>query len=363
MIRGNLNYNESLVLYGLVKYPLLNDRQLADRINLKMTTATAIKNRLKENEYYATVRVPILRPDEIELFTVLMIKFSARFSVEELVNIRDQYEDEFPELFFGGLESGGGFSLGFANNFSELSKMIEKFSSVLIGGNFVENNRRPMDHLAIFPLKNAIFFNFFDFSDIIKRDFKIKLEDEPSKPRTSLPKTKNVTLSNIEKRVLYGLVNYPELPDSKIADKINVTRQVISKLKKTFEDDGLMKTIRMPDLSKLGYEILVLVHNNHNPLTPMEKRQKGIELVLSELPIIFLISTNLESFAIAPAKNFVELQSLKNKVLRFYKKENFFISEPKLFLYSISNMTFTRRNFYGPLLKKIFKIKDEDLNE
>jgi hypothetical protein len=107
----------------------------------------------------------------------------------------------------------------------------------------------------------------------------------------------------------------------------------------------------------------VLAHNNHNPLTPLEKRKKGIEMVISELPLFFLISTNLESFAMAPAKNFVELQKLKNKVLKFYKQEKFFITEPEIYMFSISNLTFARTHFYGPLIKKIFKIEDKDLNE
>jgi len=363
MIKNKLNYNEGLVLYGLVKYPLLNDRELADKLKLKMTTVTAIKNRLKRNEYYSTVRVPILRPHEIELFTVILIKFSANIPENDLVKKLDPLIENIPEFFYGGLEGGSAFGLGFAQNYSELTKTIEQLSKSVRGEGYVENVVPPMKHLAIFPLKNAVFFNFFDFSSIIKNNYKIKIKDEPEDKLQSLPKPKDMNLTTIEKRVLYGLVNYPELPDSKIADKINVTRQVISKLKKMFEEEGLIKTIKIPDLEKLGFEILVLAINNHNPLTPMDKRMKGIELVRSKLPIIFLISTNLESFAMAPARNFVELQDLKNEVLKFYKKEKFFITEPVIHMYSISNMTFARSHYYGALIKKIYKIEDSDLNE
>lgn len=363
MIKGNLNYNESLVLYGLVKYPLLNDRELADKLKLKMTTVTAIKNRLKQNKYYKTIRVPILRHYEIELFTAILIKFSAMVPEKDLIKKLAPLTQKIPEFFYGGIEGGNGFGLGFAQNYSELLSTIEKLSLVARGGGYIENVSPPMKRLVIFPLKNAVFFNFFDFSNILKREYKIKLKDEPDEPMISLPRPKDVSLTTIEKRVLYGLVNYPELPDSKIADKINVTRQVISKLKRTFEDDGLIKTIRVPDLLKLGYEILVLGHNHHNPLTPLEKRKKGIELVKSETPLIFLISTNLESFAISAVKNFVEFQKLKNKVMSFYKQEKFFITEPSIYMFSISNLTFARKHYYGPLIKKIFKIEDKDLNE
>ena len=57
MGRGLLR-SEKLVLYGLVKYPLLNDRELAEQLDMKMSTLTAINNQLKENDMFYSVSVP-----------------------------------------------------------------------------------------------------------------------------------------------------------------------------------------------------------------------------------------------------------------------------------------------------------------
>jgi hypothetical protein len=328
-----------------------------------MTTVTAIKNRLKNNNYYSTIRVPFLRAHEIELFILIFIKFNIKIPEKEFINKLNSVVSNIPEFFYGGIEGGEGFGLGFATNYTDLMTTIEQISRVLRSEDYVDNSNPPIHFLTIFPLRSLKIFNFFDSSEILKNEFDIKLDLDDDDPITPIPEPKDMKLTNIEKLVLYGLVNYPELPDSKIADKIKVTRQVISKLKKSFEEDGLIKTIRIPNLYKLGFKILILGHNHYNPLTPLDKRKKGLKMIKSELPLIFQVTSNLEGLGISPVKNFVEAQKLKNKVTAFYKKEKFFITEPNIFLFSLSNLKIIRNHNYGPIIKKVFEIEDKDLND
>ena len=360
MIGGKLNYNEKLVLYGMIRYPLLNDRELTDKLKLKMTTVTAIKNRLKRNNFYSTIRVPVLQYFGTELFTAIRVSVSPLVTEQEFIVKMKDFSENIPEFFYAGVESGNGFGLGFSRNYTDLITTMEQMSFTIRKQELVENLEPPIHSYAIFPLKNSIILNFFDFSQVLSREFGISFGDEPDDIYPSLPKPKKDHLTNIEKRVLYGLVNYPNLPDSKISEKIGVTRQVISKLKKQFEDDGLIKTIKIPNFKQLGYEILVLAHNHHNPLTPISKRKKGIKMVMSELPNIFVISGNLESFVISIVKDFQEFQELKSKTLALYKQENYLIEEPDIQLYSIRNLNIIINHKYGPIVKKIFELEDID---
>ncbi|MEM2899573.1 MAG: hypothetical protein QXT63_02170 [Thermoplasmata archaeon] len=70
MSKGKLSKNEKLTLYGLVKYPDYNDREIAEKIGLKMSTVTAIKNRLKKNNVFSTIRVPLLQNLGCEMLEV-----------------------------------------------------------------------------------------------------------------------------------------------------------------------------------------------------------------------------------------------------------------------------------------------------
>jgi hypothetical protein len=133
---------------------------------------------------------------------------------------------------------------------------------------------------------------------------------------------------------------------------------VISKLKKTFEDDGLIKTIRVPNLKLLGYEILILSHQHFNPLTPLEKRKNGIKMILENMPIIFDIAGNLESVIMGVCKDFREYQEFKNQAISFYKKSDFLLGEPAIRIFSIPNLNIISNHFYGPIVKKVLDIKD-----
>lgn len=357
MIHGRLNYNERMVLYGLIRYPLLNDRQLSNKIKLKMTTVTAIKNRLKKSKYYTTIRVPVLQYLGTELFCVMHSKFNPVIPEEEITEKIKMISQVAPEFFYGAYDSGDGFGLAFARNYSDMLESIEK---VIIGGRtegFIESSDMPLEDFLFFPLKKSTIYNFFDFGPILSREFKLKFGDEPDGLEPTFPKPKNVSLTNIEKRVLYGLVNYPNLPDSKISDKISVTRQVISKLKKSFEDDGLIKTIKIPNLKKLGFQILIVSRQHFNPLTPLEKRKKGIQMIMNEMPVIMNIAGNLESVLLGVSKDFREFQALKNKAVSFYKKEQFLLGEPQIDIFSIPNLKVITEHAYGPIVKKVLDIK------
>lgn len=357
MIKGRLNVNEKLVLYGMVRYPLFNDRKLSDKLDLKMTTVTAIKNRLKKREYYSTVRIPVLQYLDTELFCMINIRFNPSIPEKELGEKLKLLTKHTSEFFFAAIEGGNGFGLGFARNYTDMLETIENFSMVARAKGFIENIGTPTENMTFFPLKNSKVFNFFDFGPILSREFDIHLGDERQELFPSLPKPQNINLSNVEKRVLYGLVNYPDFPDSKIAQKISVTRQVISKLKKRFEEDGIMKTIKVPNIKKLGYQILTTSNHSHNPLTPISDRENGIRMIMDVMPHVLLISGNLESAMICICKDFQQFQDLKTKAYTFYKKEGFLIGEPQINMFSIPSLKILTNHIYGPIVKKILDVK------
>jgi DNA-binding MarR family transcriptional regulator len=355
MIHGRLNKNEKLVLYGLIKYPLYNDRELSEKIRLKMTTVTAIKNRLKKNRYYYTVRIPVLQNLGCELLMTAMLNFNPLKTERDRSKAHDDiYGDNVPELFFSVTETDQGFCLGMAKNFTEIHHAIEKIEQVYRENEIIDVDKPSYSY---FPFEYSKILNFFDYAPIIKHTFNVSFRGEDSEiSPAEIPKTDITKLSNVEKRVLYGLIKYPDIPDSKIAENIEVTRQVVSKLKKSFETDGILKTLRIPNLRKLGFEILAVSKYMHNPKIPFEKRGKGIKQVLAEFPQIFLITGNLESLMINICRDFTEFQELKNKAYAHFKKQEFLIEEPEIMIFSIPNLKIIIEHNYASLLKKILNL-------
>ncbi len=355
MIHGRLNKNEKLVLYGLIKYPLFNDRELSEKIRLKMTTVTAIKNRLKKNNYYYTVRIPVLQNLGCELLMTSFIHFNPLKTVKDVIKVhQDQLEIECPELVYSSMDSNEGLYLGIGKNFTEIYKSIENMERVYRENDFIEDIR---PSYFFFPFEYSKIHNFFDFAPIIKHTFgvSIKGEDENLIPK-EIPKTDITKLSNVEKRVLFGLIKYPDIPDSKIAENISVTRQVVSKLKKSFEVDGILRTIRIPNLKKLGFDILAVSHFRHNPKIPLDRRGKGIKQVLSEFPQIFMISGNLESMMINVCQDFSEFQNLKSQTKTLYKKQEYLLENPEIIMFSIPNIKMVVEHNYAPLVQKVLNL-------
>lgn len=355
MIHGRLNKNEKLVLYGLIKYPLFNDRELSEKIKLKMTTVTAIKNRLKKNNYYYTVRIPVLQNLGCELLMTSYLHFNPLKADNDVIRIhKELIEKECPEIVYSSMDSNDGFYLGIGKNYTELHRAIENTERIYRENDFIDDGA---PSYFFFPFEYSKIHNFFDFAPIIKHTFgvTIKGEDDELTP-DEIPKTDLSKLSNVEKRVLYGLIKFPDIPDSKIAENIDVTRQVVSKLKKSFEMDGILKTLRIPNLKKLGFEIMAISHFRHNPKTPLEKRGKGIKQILSEFPQIFIIFGNLESMMINVCRDFTEFQELKHKAFSYYKKQEFLIEKPDIIMFSIPTIKIITEHNYASLVQKVLKL-------
>ncbi len=354
MIHGRLNKNEKLVLYGLIKHPLLNDRELSEKIKLKMTTVTAIKNRLKSNKYYYILRIPVLQNLGCELLMTSFIQYNPVKTEEERIETyNESFNDKLPEIVYSHTESDLGFSLGIAKNFTDMHQAIENIERVYREKDMIETTQQAY---YFFPFENSLIFNFFDFAPIIKTTYNVKIKGEEDTFPSEIPRTDLTKLSNIEKRVLYGLIKYPDIPDSKIAEKINVTRQVVSKLKKSFETEGILKTLKIPNLKKLGFEILAVSHYRHNPKTSLEKRSENIKKVLSDFPNILMITGNLESIMINVCRDFTQFQELKNKAHAHYKEHDLLIEKPEIMVFSIPNLKMMVEHTYAPLVKKILNL-------
>ena len=67
---AKLSKNEKVILWGLVRYPMLNDRQLSDKIRVRMSTLNAIKNKMKRMGLIYDRIVPNVEIMDYEILSV-----------------------------------------------------------------------------------------------------------------------------------------------------------------------------------------------------------------------------------------------------------------------------------------------------
>lgn len=352
---GNvLSKNEKVALYGLVRYPQLKDIEIAERIGLKISTFNAIKNRLRRRGYYSTVIIPYLQELGCELLSVSYGWTNPSIPLEtKLKKIGDDILCSGVECFYQVAESNQAFSLLMGLNYTDLKINVETLERRLSKLKFLGNQAI---RIIFFPFKTSKIFRFFDFAPLIAKTFELNFDEK--RISTDFEEKGKRRLSQIEKRVYYGLIKYPDLSDSKIAEKMSLERHTVANIRKRFEKEKLIKKIRVPDLKKLGFQMLVFSYSRFNPLTPLDKRKKGIELLLKGYPNIMMLTSHSEAVNLFVVRDFEEYKKSKDEVISYYSSKNFFAEYPTLLTFSTSNMRILKNFEFGPIVRKVLKIQN-----
>jgi DNA-binding Lrp family transcriptional regulator len=186
---------------------------------------------------------------------------------------------------------------------------------------------------AIFPFELTKQFRFFHYSRTLSLLFGLGEKVEVQAPSSKVSSRK---LTRKERNVLTGLVKHPELTDVALSEEIDASRQVISNMKRRFERNGLIRTARTIDLTKLGYEILAFVHVRLNPKFPLKSRVDGLQKTVQDLPNFLMISGNSETMMSAPFMNYDEYFKTRKDTLSFYTYKQYLQEEPMVELIALS---------------------------
>ncbi len=349
-MKKSLNKNEKVALYGLVKYPTLQDSDVAEKIDLKYSTFNLIKKRLKKRDYYHTVAIPCLQQLGCELINVNVGWIAPRPDLKFTDIIPPQDMLKNPEFFYEATESDQSISITMSRSLTDVRMGVQNLYNILAKFDLLDE--RGITSIY-FPFKLAKIYRFFDFAPLLKRAFGLEVGEEETEFTTCFMESKQVKLSQVEKQVYYGLIRYPESSDVAIANEISIGRHTVGNLRKIFEEEKLITTIRIPNVEKLGFNILALSYTKFNPKTPLEMRKKGIKMILRDFPNILMITSNLESVNLFVVRDFHEFQNAKDSIISYYKEKKYFAEEPIILNLSIPRMAIHKNFEFAPLVKKV----------
>ena len=233
--RVSLTDREKLVLWGFCRYPLLNDEELANNLELKRSTLTAIKNRLKGKGWFNLSYVPNFYKLGCQFFTI----FDAN-----LKNDKGK-----------GLELVKGTPNVVVSNYQD-DKLLAGFTS----DKYVDVKRfleqvMEIDGLKHRLNKNSFFYDLddislYDVSGLVNSLFSLNKKEKPAVYKF---KNEATELSINEKRVLHAMVKDPEMSSSEIAKKIWTSKPTVIKVKKKLLDKGYVYPYIVLDLRKMGF--------------------------------------------------------------------------------------------------------------
>ncbi len=339
---------EKAVLYGLVRYPTLNDRQLSEIIKVKPSTTTAIRRRLREREVFHTKRVPMANKLGYEILVFVFGRIKPDTKKSDLKRLLKWVHD-VPGIIYAFMSSESMCCIGFFKNYSEYRKLADAVWEAF-------GDKGPIDPKSwksvVFSFEHCKLANFFDFSSPLKQLFEIEEEVDFNR---DLETVTDEHLSKKERIVLGGLVEYPESSDKDVAEKVGASRQAVSSMRKRFEEKGILKTLRILNLEKLGYQMIAIGHLTFQPKAPLTIRWDGVERTARKSPMILWVTSSPETVAIGLMKSYDELHELRRDFLEYYAKRGFYSEEPAVSMFPVSDTEVVKDFDFSGFMDRLVK--------
>jgi len=342
-----LTKNEQKVLYGLTKYPELNDSQLSSIINVKLSTLTSIKKRLYNEGFYSESIVPMLNNLGCELLAVIYTRFNPVIALEERVKTTKKTIEVFEEIFYSVGEQDKGFSISVSQNYTNIGR-INEIRTDTFGKVGLLEDEYPNE--LILPFETSHISRFFDFSRVLKDAFQLDDKDDKNKKSEWFEHAEPLELSDKEKKVFVEIVKKPDATTKQIGDIVGLSRHTISRMKTKFFEKNLLKKITLPNLKKLGFEILAFYPIKFNPSNAPSKEDID---VLDTNSTIFLAHRMFETVIISAYSTYEDYKQDKMGKIRYLKEKDLITDTPLIGKYMFNRMITIKDFDFFSITKKI----------
>lgn len=354
MNNETLTKNEKKVLYGITRYPAVTDSELADIIDVKLSTLTSIKRRLSDHGYYRTLMIPFVNRLGCELLAIIYMQFNPVIPLRERIETTKRTIEVFDEIFFSIGEEEKGFSMSLSQNYTIIGRINEIRTETFGSLGLLE---KEYPHEVIFPFETSHIYRFFDFAPILQQLFSIKDNYENHSPNDLFSDVTPMDLTIKEKKVYSTLVEHPTATTQQIGDQVGLSRHTVARMKNQFFDNGLLKLLTLPDLQKLGLDILTFYHISFNP----NKAPNTTELSALDSPYtIFFAIRKFETVLLSAYPTYQQYKADEMNKIRYLKENNLFSLPPFISTYRFGHMALIKEFDFAPLVRKTLGLTQEN---
>lgn len=338
MKKYELTIKEKKTLYGIVRYPQFTDKKLSEKLGLKHSTITSIRLRLKDKELFRRLIVPYLQNSGCQMLAVIYTSFNPLIPLTERVEITGKTIEVFEEIFFSVGEQDKGFSLSFSQDYATVGR-INDIRTQIFGGRGLLEEEYP--NMVLFPFDISRIYRFFDAAPLLQKAFQLDRENEQRTIHLDFLHTEDRDFTETEKNVFCMMISYPEMSDSDIGREIGVSRHTVSRLRRRFEEHNLLKRICLPNLQKLGFEILAFYHIRFDPRNPPNLENDDPSLLMSD-STIFFASRMFEAVMISIYKNYDDYKTDLMKIMHMLKENHWICQDPIVRTYSLHTLAYMK---------------------
>jgi DNA-binding MarR family transcriptional regulator len=344
-----LTDKERTLLYGLSKYPNLTDKSLSKKLNLKHSTVTSIRHRLHKNEYFRKLIIPKLQNMGCQILVATYTNFNPLIPLEERVAITGETIEVFEEIFFSVGEQDKGFSLSLSRDYATIGKINDIRTQTFGSRGLLEEK---YSNMVIFPFEISRIYRFFDFAPLLNSSFNLDFEDKKDIKDFGMKDIDNVIFSDTEKNVYCMMISNPEMSDDDIGREIGVSRHTVSRLRRKFEKNNLVRKISLPNLQKLGFEILTFYHIKFDPRNPPNMDNDASFILLSD-STIFLACRRFEAVMISIHMDYDDYRKDLMQIMQILKENKWIAEDPIIRTYGLNTTIFIKDFKFAPITHKI----------
>ena len=332
---------EKKVLYGLVAFPSFNDRELSNKLKIKISTVTAARRRLRSEEYFQPFFIPNFSALGCELLSLVMGYFKNQ--PEEIK------EYPIPFRFSSCISDGNFFEMYASRNLSEFQHFFNKKLDLLSEKGIIEREDIKILH---FSNKLGKISKFLDYSDLLKSLFKIDIKD--GNREYHFPVINNYKFSKNAKKILLSLINNPEATETELSQITGLSRPTVSNLKKRLLKDKVVKKINIPNYAKLAQEIIVFYNLRFNNNLSVKELEKYSKIIQDDFYPFISMNQNSSEVGLGLSHDYPEYTSKCKKIIHPLISKKIIDPSSKVIPLLTKEIKSFSIDFY-PLVKFIFK--------
>ncbi len=275
---------------------------------------------------------------------------------DERMRIAGDTVKSFTEDFQVLSEANQAYNLSVSQNYTEYSKNLAKFIHLYSENKFL--TKKGMSVVA-YPFEISRIHSFLDYEALLAKLFGFASEPYPAESIIPTNKVSKVKLTRAERKVLAGLVKYPDDTDTLIAEEVGVSRNTVANAKRKFLKKGICFPRVIPNINKLDLKTIVFSHKRFNPRITTAQRKEAIEMTRKLLSPHFFVSKDLDGFVISSHANNKEFEEVNSQMMEFYNKTEYFIEDPISFKMDATKVNTIKDLDFLPITIKILGFDPE----
>jgi len=349
MNKAGLTQKEELMLYGLVRFPQATDKEFSEKLNLKHSTVTAIRNRLFDNAYYRPLCIPRLQNMGAQMLVSIYTNFNPLIPLKDRINITGKTIEVFEEIFLSVGERDKGFSMSLSKDYATIGR-INDIRTQTFGGRGLLEEEYPT--MVVFPFDISKLYRFFDYSPLLQTYFKLPFKENLVIKDLAYRETQNISLNETEKNVFCMIVSYPKMSDNAIGREIGVSRHTVSKCRRKFIKKNLIRWVSLPNLQKLGFEILGFYHMRFDPRNPPNFDTNEAAALMSS-STIFFVSRMYEAVMISVYQDYDDYKKDMGMIIQQLKANHWIAEDPIINTFGLNTLSLIKDFKFSPITHKI----------